>query len=81
MFMTSSEISGERSRLGPATGIFAVVVGVVVLIGWFLDIPVLKNLGPGLSTMKANTALLFVLSGAALWFQSHARRKGLALHP
>lgn len=45
----------------------AVLVGGSVLVGWYLDIPALKSVVPGLVTMKANTALAFVLAGASLW--------------
>jgi len=47
-------------------GIAVVAVGVAVLIGWMLDIPLLKSMHPSLVTMKANTALGFLLSGIAL---------------
>jgi len=54
-------------RLSRGAGIFAVTVGLLVLAGWALDIALLKSVGPDWVTMKANTALAFVLAGMALW--------------
>jgi PAS domain S-box-containing protein len=42
------------------------IVGCLGLIGWVFDIAFFKQIVPGLATMKANTALSFVLAGAAL---------------
>jgi len=41
--------------------------GSVVLIGWILDIPVLKSISPNFVTMKANTAICFIFIGLSLW--------------
>jgi signal transduction histidine kinase len=38
----------------------------MVFVAWLADVPSLKGLQPGLPTMKANTALGFILSGATL---------------
>ena len=47
--------------------------GVLVLVGWALDLRVLKSLFPGLVTMKPNAAVCFVLLGAALIVLSRER--------
>jgi signal transduction histidine kinase len=44
-----------------------ILVGSLVLVGWKYDITVLKSLSPTLVSMKANTAICFVLSGISLW--------------
>lgn len=48
-------------------GLALAAVGAVVLPGWLFDIPFLQSIRPGWASMKANTALSLMLSGAALW--------------
>ncbi|MEO8613867.1 MAG: ATP-binding protein [Luteolibacter sp.] len=49
------------------TAMVALIIGILVLLGWAFDIATLKSVVPGWMTMKANTALCFVLLGGALW--------------
>ncbi|MFV8344357.1 PAS domain-containing protein [Flavobacterium sp. XS2P39] len=42
-------------------------LGIIVLIGWLLDISILKSVMSGVVSMKVNTALCFILSGFTLW--------------
>lgn len=57
--------SGVRHYLRPET--FVALTGLVVLVGWTLDVTALKSVAPTLVAMKPNTAIAFVLSGVALW--------------
>ena len=52
------------------------LVGLVVFAGWALKIEALKSVLPGLTSMKPNTALGFVLAGVAL---AQRRRGGLRI--
>jgi PAS domain S-box-containing protein len=47
-----------------------IALGCLVLIGWQLDLAVLKSAIPGFVTMKVNTAICFVLAGSSLGLQT-----------
>ena len=57
------------------SALLAIVVGILVILGWLLDIEVLKSLSSGFVSMKANTALCFVLLGISLLLFHFAAEK------
>ena len=62
-----------------ASGIAVALCGLAVLAGWALDLPLLKTIAPDFPSMKANTAISFVLAGGALYALS-ARQIDQHLH-
>jgi hypothetical protein len=62
------------SRWSKIWGWVVASCGLLVLGGWFLDLPTLKSVLPGLATMKANTAVGFVLMGAGVVLLHRAAR-------
>ena len=54
------------SRVSRAAAAAVAVLGFAVLLGWALDLQVLKSILPDHVTMKANTAFCFLLAGIAL---------------
>jgi PAS domain S-box-containing protein len=60
-----------RCRVASATAAAVVLlIGSAGLVGWILHVRLLQSIGPGLATMKVNTAISLLLSGVALWFCS-----------
>ncbi|WP_373539304.1 PAS domain S-box protein [Chamaesiphon sp.] len=51
------------------------LAGCLVLIGWKLDLAILTSVIPGAATMKANTAVCFLLAGISLSFQTGKRTR------
>jgi signal transduction histidine kinase/ActR/RegA family two-component response regulator len=76
----SSSLTAVRglARLPRIAGAISVALGTLALSGWLLGIDELKSIVPGTITMKANTAVGFVLMGAAIWLcegsAGHRRR-------
>src|SRR2546425_4289231 len=62
----------------------AILVGGLVLVGWALDVEILKSVVPGLVAMNPATAAAFILAGVSLWVLPQepanplARRAGMA---
>src|ERR1700722_1092336 len=46
----------------------AVTIGALVLVGWIVNVHMLKSILPGLASMKANTALCILFLGLSSWF-------------
>ena len=80
--------TGESERYGASrhvarfAAIITVLLGCSVLLGWALDIAILKKCIPdAVATMKANTATSFVLAGLSLAFQiePHPSRRSMTI--
>jgi|GEM_PF-3828655 len=69
-----------ENSFGSLSGEFSAIVffiGIAVLAGWAFDISALKSVFPNIVSMKANTALCFVLLGAGLWSLQEERRASI----
>ena len=64
-----SELSQRLRHLPRIAGWITVAVGLSVLVGWGLNVAILKSVLPDTVSMKANTAVTFILAGAALLLQ------------
>ncbi|WP_017316407.1 PAS domain-containing hybrid sensor histidine kinase/response regulator [Mastigocladopsis repens] len=63
----SHQIS-PHSLVAQTASAITIFVGCLVLLGWWLDLELLKNcFCLSIVTMKANAALCFILSGVSLW--------------
>ena len=68
----SGVISTLRSVPKAASAI-VIFVSCLVLLGWMLNISIFKSVLPGEVTMKANTAIAFLLSSVSLWLLQKKR--------
>ncbi len=62
----SFKISSYLKAIVIIAGIISLMVGILVIIGWTFDISVLKSMNPSFISMKANTAVCFILTGISL---------------
>lgn len=56
----------QRSRTIVLISLITIAASLVVMVGWIFNVPVLQQIIPGFVAMVFNTALCFVLFGAAL---------------
>jgi len=76
--LTSDTILRRFSITSRAMGILAAVISIAVLVGWALDITFLKSLYPDFPSMKANSAVAFLLGGTALVMHSYVQARSKA---
>jgi PAS domain S-box-containing protein len=71
----NSQIVSRFERVSQVGAVVVVFVGCVVLVGWGFDLELLKCMIPGMVTIKANTAIGFVLAGASLLLRPSIRNQ------
>jgi signal transduction histidine kinase/CheY-like chemotaxis protein len=67
--------------LSRASGVLVALLGLGVLLGWQLDIALLRGGAPGRTAMNPTTALALILGGGALWMWHRASRGSPAPPP
>ena len=55
-----------RGQLSRACAVLVLAVGVVAILGWSLNVQLLKSVLPGMAVIQVNTALGFIISGLSL---------------
>lgn len=72
---SQAQPNGQRpwiQLVPPIAAAVAFVVGVMVLLGWTLDVAALRTFIPGVTNpMVASTAFCFMLTGISLWLLGH----------
>jgi signal transduction histidine kinase/CheY-like chemotaxis protein len=67
-----SALRAVVERVPRNAGAISIVLGSLALTGWILGIDELKSIVPGTITMKANSAVAFILMGASVWLADGA---------
>ncbi len=70
-------LSHQFRQASQVIALFVATLGIVVLCGWTFGIPTLTYIRPAFESMKANTALSFLLLGAGLWLARNDERKSI----
>ncbi len=75
MYYINNQAMRNKERFIKVTSGLIILISIASIIGWLLDVDILKTLLPGLPSMKINTAICIVLSGiVALFFVDDAQR-------
>ena len=61
-------LSVVAARLALGSALFVIAIGIMVVAGYVLDLPMLKGILNGWVPMKPNTALCFIINGLAMAF-------------
>lgn len=64
---TETYINTQLARPVRIVAALTMAIALLVTTGWLAHIPLLTSVGPGMPTMKFNTALCILLLGVALW--------------
>jgi PAS domain S-box-containing protein len=70
---SSAAVAPPFERIARTSAIVVAGIGAAALAGWFFDVPFLKAIHPSLPVMKANTTVLFVAAGVALFLLASGR--------
>lgn len=65
--MSATSRASKSILFSQGAAAMVALVGGIVLMGWLLNIPILKSVAPNLVSMKANTAALLLAAGVALF--------------
>lgn len=76
-FMTEERTQATKEQLVRGLGLLVLATGILVLLGWALDLRALKSVVPGAVEMKANTGLALALVGFGLVLAAGAVPKRL----
>lgn len=76
---TSDRISGTLRRSSLISAAVSILIGITVLAGWVIDVPVLRSFWPDSASMKVLAAAALIMGGFALIFilngaRSHMRK-------
>ena len=71
----------KSHKISEGIAIFVAIAGAIVMTGWVFNIDILKSILPVWVTMKAATAISFILSGVIVYFIARAQQKSSGVAP
>lgn len=71
----------DKIKIVKCISIIVIITGILVMLGWILDIQVIKSISAGWISMKFMTSLSFILSGILLYVIAKTQEKYFNLAP